>query len=1038
MFFSLISVLGVVSIFNIPIEISPQIEYPKISITTNWINASPEIIEAYVTSPIESAISSIGGVKKISSVSSEGTSIVTVDFLEKTDIKYTRIEVSDRLAELKKTFPGSVSIPRLSQYVPKDFKELQGFLSYSVISSRNSNEIRKFADDNILPQLKSMDGIAGITIKGGTERLIEIIINNDLLTSLGISNDEINSIISESELIKSAGLIKNKNNQISISIENRIYNPNDIYNIPIKFLSNGAVIRIKDIAVILDVFEEANEFYRINGKEAVNIIIEKEPVASAIKTAKSINNKLQELSKSFPSDIKIHKESDKSELAANDLEQLFKSGLYSLLFIIIIISLIFGNIKYSLIGIISLVFSIFASLTIFYFFNLSINIITIAGIIIGFGFIIDNTMIIIDYLDKRCINKNNLNIAINLKNLFIPVAVSTLTIFSVFIPLIFLSGELQLYFKEFAAGIAANLFSSLIVSFTIVPSLFNKINLKRKKEKDNEYLSRLKRFYSYVIIYLLKRKSIVFVVLILLIGLPVWLIPNHIESDSKVIEYYNEFFDSEIVYNVRPYVNFIFGGCSNLYFNYIYKGEIWNPYENTFLFISLEMPNGTKIDRLNEISMKMENDLLKYRKYFKTIVANINSEQIASLRINFSETQAQTNAPYELKTFIMLYLTKLGGINSNVYGYGPGFTNSTAGASSLFNVTVKGYNYNEVKKIAEKYRDIISQNIRVHNIDIDKSTMFWKPESFEINAQINRSLLSKYNMTVEEVFENINLITKGKSTVSYFRIANEKINYQIKFANYNDLQIEELKKKIIITKTGENLEIGELIDFQKRKVISLILREDQQYIRNIGFEYLGSFQDGYEFMNQTNSRIVIPAGYNLQSAEYSKSNEEGINLLFIFIGAILIVFMITASLFESFKIPFIILSSIPFAFTGMIVIFYLGNFVIERGAYFGMLLLIGLSVSNSIVLLNKIYQLNSHSDISEVIEKSIDRIRALSATSATTLFAVIPFIISGDSSFWFSLSLSIAGGIITSYLYIIFIIPFLASLINKKKEKLIP
>ncbi len=1034
MFFLGVLVIGILSAINLPIELTPHVEYPKLSISVSWPGVSPEAVEAYLTSPIESELATIAGVKKISSTSSVGAANVSIDFHPSTDINFARIEINEKLSTLKSELPTGISPPYVSPYVPKDFENLQGFLTYSFSSNRSANEVRKYLITNVLLPLKAIDGVSNVGIWGGSDRLIEIILDYNKVRALSITNEEISKAVGESEVIISAGKIEKDNNQIYLKVNNEITNPQEIQEQVVKVLPNNQTVRIRNIAKIIDDFEEPRNYYRINGKEAVTINITKEPGANTLVVAKAVDEAISNLAKKFPPDYSFIKEIDKSREISKDLDELYRDGLYSVIIIFLVILLIFRKVKYPFIILISLIFSFLFSFILFFVFGLSLNIITIASFIIGFGFKVDNSIVVLDYLDKHYDGRGLKRLTIITREIFTPLFSSTFTIIAVFIPLVFLTGELKLYFEQFALGIGSTLFASLIVSFSVVPLLFK--NTYHDKRQDITFIRFAylgSKAYTFLASVIIKRKKLGIACLIFVIGLPVWLIPNKIGTPI-IGEFYNSIFDSEIYQDIKPYVNYAFGGTLNLFFNHVSRGEIWQYGEETYIYIRLELPNGNRIDRINKLCKDLENEILAYKKNIKTVIANVYDEETATLKIEFTPKQSNSSFPFILKNYITVYITRLGGVDSYVYGFGPGFSNAGGGSSNMFNVTVRGFNYERVKAIAEQFRDKIKRNPRIDNVDIDRSAFFWSKETYEIVAKINRDKLAAYNISIDRLFSIIAKNTGGNLDYKRFRINNEEVDYRIKFSNYNNIQLTDLENLIINETGNEKLKINDVITFEERKVLSSINREDQQYTRNVSFEFKGPYKYGNKFLEASLASMHVPEGYNIKRTEFSFifSEKDETDILKVFGASVLIIFMISSSLFESFKKPFIIITAIPFALVGSVFLFWLCNFNIERGAYAGMLLLLGLCVSNSIVLINYLAKNCKFFTVKEIMDLSRARLRAILTTTATTFAALIPFILSNESTFWKNLSMSIAGGIVVSALYVILFMPMIFQVLSRK------
>lgn len=266
-------------------------------------------------------------------------------------------------------------------------------------------------------------------------------------------------------------------------------------------------------------------------------------------------------------------------------------------------------------------------------------------------------------------------------------------------------------------------------------------------------------------------------------------------------------------------------------------------------------------------------------------------------------------------------------------------------------------------------------------------------------------------------------------------IRHDEIKYNIKFSNYKDIQLDELENLIISGSNGFILKIKDVVDFEVRKVLSSINRENQQYIRYITFDYKGPYKYGNEFVNSSISKMNINEGYSIEKREFRFrfGEEEEIDVWEILFFAIILIFMITASLFESLSKPLLIITAIPFAIIGVFYLFYFKELNLDRGAYAGILLLIGLVVNNSIILTDHISGKNLSYNYKEILILSSKRLRAIFTTSLTTIAALIPLLIGSEITFWRSLSFSVVGGILLSAIVVVLYLPLFFYQIEKNK-----
>ncbi|PKL79279.1 MAG: hypothetical protein CVV25_08530 [Ignavibacteriae bacterium HGW-Ignavibacteriae-4] len=1030
MFLSII-VLGIISVFNIPVELSPHAEFPRLSVSVLWANVSPEAVEAFVTSPIEAELAAIRGIKKITSRSTEGNGYINLEFQPGVNMDFVRIEINEKLHSLKEELPVGINAPYLSDYIPDDLKDLQGFMTYTISGDDNSSTIRKYVVENILYPLRALNGVSDVSIRGGTEREIEIIVDYEKAKSLSVTEEEIRLAVENTENILPAGSIIKLDKQNYIRLANEVSSASELYDQPVKVQSNGTIIRLKDIVSIIDDYKKPSDYYRINGKETVTIIISKEPGTNTLEVAGKVKKKISRLSAVMPVSYEVNKEIDKSESIKEELSVLYSGGIYSLIIIIIVLMLIFRSINYSLIITTSIIFSLLFSFVLFYVFKLPLNILTISSFILGFGFMVDNSIVVIDYLDKHYSGRGIKHITILLNEIFFPVFSSTLTTVAVFVPLLFLTGELRIYFEQFALGIVFTLLASLFVSFTVIPILYFKtltLNKNYAVIADNRFIYKQ---YENILDKVIRHKKISFVVAVLLLGLPVWLLPPRIET-PLIGPVYNAVFDNKLYDEIKPYSNYVLGGSLNLFFNHITRGEVWQSGEPTYIMVQLELPHGNKIDRINELTKKFENEILEYRNQIKFLTANVYTEENSFIRVEFTEDQSFTAFPYMLKNYLTSFATKLGGLNVSVSGFGPGFYSGGSGMNS-FSINVKGFNYLRVRELAEEFRNIIKRNPRVDNVDIDNSGYYWSKDTYEIIGKVNRENLAAAEIPLDYLSTILAKNTSGNIGYNKFRINNDEVSYDIRYSNYKNIQLRELENLILHNPVGNWLKIKDVFSFEEGKVLSAINREDQQYIRYVTFDYKGPYKYGDKFIKASINRMIVPEGYSVKEREFRFrfGDEEEIDIWLILGMAVVLIFMITSGLFESFKKPMIILMAIPYAVIGTIYLFYFGEFNMDRGAYAGILLLTGLSVNNSIVLVDYLSKNFKNGSVNKLFELSGDRLRPIFTTTITTIAALIPLLLSTESTFWKSLSLSVVGGLFLSSLIVVLFVPLLFGLIKK-------
>lgn len=725
---------------------------------------------------------------------------------------------------------------------------------------------------------------------------------------------------------------------------------------------------------------------------------------------------------------------DRSEDIRKELNELISNAVYSFIIISILLALIFRKLIYSFIIILSIAFSLLFTFLLFYVFNISLNIITIASLVLGFGLMVDNSIVVIDYIDRHYKGQGIKYLAVYTKDIFPPIFASTITTIAVFIPLLFLTGELQEYFKQFALAITFAITASLIISFTLVPSLYLKFG-SPSKVKIEKKPSIILKLYDVIQRAVFRWKKTAITFLILLIGLPVWLLPEKIET-PVIGDVYNSTFGSSFFQENKKIFNYAFGGAANLFFNYIPKGQAFSFNDRNYIGVYLRLPHGNDINIINALTKQFENEILVYKDKIKSVVTNVNDKESAYINIDFTPKQSRRAFPYMLKNYLGAYATQLGGLNVSVFGYGMGFSNGGFGDMSSYSVKVRGFNYEKVKEIAEEFREHIVKNPRISNVDIDKSGFWGEDDTYEVVGKIKREKLAQYDIDPQTLFGIIANSSQGNILSNVIQLGNDEVSYDIKYSNYEKIQLREINDMTINENEKGSVKVKDIIDFDRRKTLSTIMREDRQYVRYIGFDFKGPYEFGQKFIEASGKSVQVPAGYEIitKSDFHFFDKEEEIEIWKILGLSILLIFIITAGLFESFRKPFLIILAIPFAFIGVIFTFHFFELTLDRGAYAGLLLLIGVSVNNSIMLVDYLSHAASN-DFKAIILLSYYRVRPIMTTTFTTIAGLVPIILFGEESFWKSLSYSAAGGLFISAVFTLVFLPLFYYMFMKRKNE---
>jgi HAE1 family hydrophobic/amphiphilic exporter-1 len=397
--------------------------------------------------------------------------------------------------------------------------------------------------------------------------------------------------------------------------------------------------------------------------------------------------------------------------------------------------------------------------------------------------------------------------------------------------------------------------------------------------------------------------------------------------------------------------------------------------------------------------------------------------------------------PYIVKAHLTAIGARVGGATVAVYGFGPGFFSGGSETSS-FRLKALGYNYDKLKWLCEKFKEELEKSPRVDNCRIDKAFGFFESGS-EIALTLQRDNLRHYPVSLNRLFSTIQRKTSGNVSFLSLTVGEREYQSELKFSRASLFSTSDLFSGLYFER-GTVSRFSDYIQIEKRKVLSEILRENQQYQRWITLDYKGRYDFGQRYIENTLSRFPLPAGYEIDTKQqgffmFSDKNSE--DFIYAALFSIFIVFIVCAALYESFSKPFLIILAVPMSLAGVFLSFYFFDANFGRGGYASILLLGGIVVNNSIVLVDRIIASIKHSNFKSlkevVITASLERVRPILMTSLLTIASLLPLLLRSEkSSIWYGLSVGAIGGMISSTLLVLLVLPAIFYLFERRSKKI--
>ncbi len=1011
--FVLISIMGYFLISRLNIRLNPVTSGANIYISYSLQGASPEIIDTKIASPIEEKISLLNGIDEIQTHSFNHHGYINISLDKYADADLLRLEIATAIRQIKDKFPQNASYPKVSLHNPDDDSQT-AFLIYQINADRKAFDIKKMIDRMLMPAITALPQVDKVEING--YRALEYVIKYDKnqLNDYQLSTRQIQQAVRQYFDIMSLGKLQFSGNYITAVINN---SKNFDWHIPVA-KKQGRIIYLTDIAQINLQEQPVTSYFRINGKTSLSLSIFPVKSANTIVLQKQIEKIIERQADLFPPDFNLIKTYDSTEYLQNELNKIYKRSFWVVVILLLFVLIVSRSFKYFLIIVLSLSANLGIAFLLYYLFDIQIQLYSLAGITISFGLMIDNSIVMIDHLR----NKRN-------SKIFLPVLASTLTTMAALIGIFFLKDEMKKNLIDFAYVIIINLFVSLWVALLLIPALVRKFHLsntqkEKKKEKGLFWQNIYDRFIRTNIRY--KKYWITFI--ILLFGLPVFMLPQKIDADNFWAQTYNKTLGNGwYLEKVRPYIDRYLGGSLRLFSQYVFESATYRDNEETKLYVLAQMDKGSNLDQMNEVFLSLDNYLSQFPQ-IKTFKTDVYQSGFAQIEITFKDKHGEF--AYQLKSALIRKALDWGGIHWNIYGVGRGFNNAVSSIGNYnFQIESVGYNYEHLNRWIDTLKTALYKHPRINKINISSSAYPRKMKNAYYQLKFHNDKLAMLGVTSDYINSEINDLSLNLSPSLYVSI--NGYNYPVRLQSQQSVSFDmwQLMNTPLIIQ-DKILKIKNLADVTLQKLPLKIYKKDQEYIKYINVQYTGATKFGRKAIQHKidllQSRLPLGIKFKLEDRQYlfSQDKQHYYYLLFL---VIVLIWGISAVFFESFKQSFIVISLIPVSFIGIFLIFYLFDFNFDQGGIAGFILVSGITVNAVYYLLNDYNYYRKHKKISDynAYSKAFrHKIFPILLTILSTVLGFLPFILDGQNEvFWFSLAIATMGGLVFSIIGILVYLP---------------
>lgn len=1017
MLFVAIIIIGFVSFERLPIDLFPEIEPPVISVLTQYPGASAQDVELNVTKKVESGLSSVTNLKKIRSTSIDNISVVTLEFEYGSNLDEASNDIRSALEFTKRNLPDDVEDPVIFKFSTNIFP----VLFIAVQANESYIGLNKLVENDVIDPLKRVNGVGSVQAFGGPVRQILVNVDEKKLEAYNISVADIGRVLQAENINLPSGSIKMGDMEYNLRVPGEFANANEIKNIVVSS-QNGRPVYLKDVATVADSLKDRTINVRLEGGRGLQIIVQKQSGANTVQVVKDVREKLKQIEKNLPSDVKISIIQDSSEFIIQSINNLTEAVLLGGVLVVFVIIIFLRQWRATFIIILALPISLIGAFIYLYFSGSTINIISLSSLSIAVGLVVDDAIVILENIShhvERGARPREAAI-FGSSEVGLAVAASTFTIVAVFFPLVFISGIAGILFNQLGFLVTVMILVSLLAALTLIPMLSAKI-LKSKKETKpiknpllkkvdsslGTMLDKIDSFYKGLLEWALLHKKSVIVIAVLIFAGSLALIPQlgtefMPKSDSAQFQLTLELEPGKRLDETVKYV------------------------KDIEQIIKKDFPEIVYVSARSGV-----NDM----GFSSVLFGQSEGSNITSLQFRATKIKDRERSIFEMADALRKDLKPFVGVKSisiNTAGAAAFLTGATG---APIEVDIVGPDLEQSYKVANQLKDYMMNLKGTRDVKIDIGDP--RPE-FQIILQRDKMALNGLNTSI--VGNTLRNNYYGLTPTKYRELGDEyDIFVSLPPDKKNSVSdIENLPIKTLLGTTVRLKDVGSVVQAYSPPTIK---RKEQERVIGVLSDIQGrSLGDITADIKNFVSEVQLPPNTTIEYAGQIEQQSDAFkDLYLLLVLSVILVYMVMAAQFESLLDPFIIMFSIPFAFTGVFIGLFITGIPFSVIAFLGSIMLVGIVVKNAIVLVDYINITRARGiDLHEAIVYSgRNRLRPVLMTTLTTLLGLLPLALStGDGSeIWKPLGVSTIGGLFFSTLITLLLVPVLYSIVETKIKK---
>ena len=1020
--FVAVMIIGLFCFVQLPVDQFPEMDPPYVMVMTTYPGASASEIETNVSKIMENSLTSVDNLKYINSTSKDNVSLVVLELEWGCDITEAVNDVRSFCDMAKNQLPDGCSSPMVFKFSSSTMPICQ----YSITADESYAALDKILNDEVIPQLNKINGIGNLSVSGAPDRYVYVDIDQQKLDAYGISLEQVGQVISANNLNLSSGTVKMEKEQYQMQVRSEFIESSEINDLMVTITPQGQQVFVLDIATVRDTIKDLSLDEKTNGREAARLIVAKQSGSNTVQVCEDVQEELAKIQKQLPTDVKIQEIYNSADNIRNSINSLEESVLYALLFVVLVVLFFLGKWRATIIISLTIPISLIVAFIYLKMADSSINIISLCSLSIAIGMVVDDAIVVLENITRH-IERGEAprEAAIYATNeVWVSVIATTLVLVAVFVPLTMMDGMAGIMFESLGWIVTVVCCTSTVIAITLTPMLCSKLLKARKVRIENGKLideeATQKTWYDRTVVAFLDKLDAAYA-----------------KSLGWCLRHKALTIIALFVFFAASLLPFIMGKVGT---------DFMAQQDNARLSVTVELQRGTRIEETVKTARQLEERFMLLVPEIQMISTSAGSNDDDGTGAIFSTTMNNTismtvrlNKKWERERTIWQIAEVLRqelAQYPEIIEYQANISSGGPGGGNTVDVEIYGYDFDITNQMAQQIIALTKELPGARDVYADRDD-----DRPEIKIIVDKEKASRHGLTSATISSYLRNRVNGM-TVGFLKEDGDEYDILVRLKEENRNSISDVMDFSIPTPMGQNIKLSEICSVDEYWAPPKIVRKSRQRIVTVKVTpYETSLGELAEAINtQVLPQIDKPAGYSIRLAGSYEDQQESFGKLGMLGALILIlVYIVMASQFESFSNPGIIMFTVPFALSGVILALWITGVSLDMIGALGIVLLVGIVVKNGIVLVDYINLMRERGhDLNEAIQISgQSRMRPVLMTAFTTILGMVPMAVSrGEGAeMWRPLGIVVIGGLTVATFLTLYIVPVIYGAMSKKGER---